>query len=220
MKFVAITNNRFKCRLLKQMNKEIDSVRAGTMSCVPLLEATEQCENQSDFKETTKEAVERVICKPGASITSNPMLKDLCHIKCAHHNRCSWCPSFTMPTAENSSTDSISFQSCKHVHSCSENWKLNEGATECPLCSNLRDGEKKGKIRKKRSLVHLERSFKVFMKDCHLKSLHKFKRHRFLCIILSQNVIGKDREDIIVNETSTHRDHSERLKVEFNNQVH
>ena len=57
------------------------------------------------------------------------------------------------------------------------------------------------------------------MKDYYLKSLYKFKRHRFLYIILSQNVIGKDREDIIVNETSTHQDCSERLKVECNNQV-
>ena len=65
----------------------------------------------------------------------------------------------------------------------------------------------------------MERPFKVFMKDCHLKSLHEFKRHGFLCIILSQNVNGKEREDVIVNETSTHHNHSERLKVEFNNQV-
>ena len=65
----------------------------------------------------------------------------------------------------------------------------------------------------------MERPFKVFMKDCHLKSLHEFKRHGFLCIILSQNVNGKEREDVIVNETSTHHNHSERLKVEFDNQV-
>ena len=138
--------NQFKCRLLKQM-KEIDSVRAGVRSRVPLLEAVEQCKNQSNFKETIKEAVERVICKPGASITSNWMLKDLHHIKCAHHGRCSWCLSFTMPTAENNSTESISFQSCECVHSCSEHGKLNDGLTECPLCLKLRDGEKKGKIR-------------------------------------------------------------------------
>ena len=183
------------------------------------MEAVEQHKNQSDFKETIKEAVERVICKPGASITSNRMLKDLHHIKCAHHSRCSWCPSFVMPTAESNCADLISFQSYECVLSCSEHGKLNEGATDCQLCSKLRDGEKKGKICKKRSLVHLERPFKVFMKDYCLKSLCKFKRHRFLCIILSQNVIGKDQEDIIVNETSTHCNHSERLKVEFNNQV-
>ena len=219
MRLHQTSHNRFKCRLLKQMKDEINSVRAGVRSRVPLMEAMEECKNQSNFKETIKEAVERVICKPGPSITSNWMLKDLCHIKCAHHGRCSRCPSFAMPTAENNSTESISFQSYECVHSCSEHGKLNEGARDCPLCSNLREGEKKGKIQKKRNLVHLERPFTVFMKDHHLKSLYKFKRHRFLCIILSQNVIGKDREDIIVNETSTHRDHSERLKVECNNQV-
>ena len=147
------------------------------------------------------------------------MLKDLHHVKCAHHNSCLKCPSFKMPTAEEKCTDSISFQSCQCVHSCSEHGKLDEGATECQLCSKLRDGEKRGKIRKRRNLVHLERPFKVSMKDCHSKSLLKFKRHRFLCIILSSNVIGKDRKDVIVNETSTHQDHSERLKVEFDNQV-
>ena len=124
-----------------------------------------------------------------------------------------------MPTAESNCTDRISFQSYEYVLSCSEHGKLNEGATDCHLCLKLRDGEKKGKIRKKRSLVHLERPFNVFMKDYCIKSLYKFKRHRFLYIILSQTVIGKDREDIIVNETSTHRDCSERLKVEYNNQV-
>ena len=36
--------------------------------------------------------------------------------------------------------------------------------------------------------------FQVLMKDHHLKSLLKFKKHGFLHIILSQNVIGKDRE--------------------------
>ena len=65
----------------------------------------------------------------------------------------------------------------------------------------------------------MEKTFQEFMKDHHLKSLCEFKRHRFLCIILSQNVIGKEREDVIVNEMSTHRDYAERLKVEFNNQV-
>ena len=65
----------------------------------------------------------------------------------------------------------------------------------------------------------METTFDEFMKDHHLKSLLKFKKHRFLHIILSQNVIGKEREDVIVNEMSTHRDYAERLKVEFNNQV-
>ena len=124
-----------------------------------------------------------------------------------------------MTTAEKNSTDSISFQSCQHVHSCSEHGKLDEGSTEFQLCSKLRDGEKRGKIPKRRNLVHLVRPFQVFMKDHCSKSLLKFKKHGFLHIILSQNVIGKDQECIIVNETSTHRDCSERLKVEFNNQV-
>ena len=201
------------------MNKEIDSVGAGVRSRVPLLEAVEQCENQSNFKETAKEAVARVMCQPGASITNNPVLKDLCHIKCAHHNRCLNCPSFKMPTAEEKCTDSISFQSCQHVHSCFEHGKLDKGATECQLSLKKQDGEKIGKIRKQRHLVHLENTFQEFMKDHCSKSLLKFKKHGFLHIILSQNVIGKDREDIIVNETSTHRDYSERLKVEFDNQV-
>ena len=143
---------------------------------------------------TVKEAVERVICKPGASITSNPMLKDLCNIKCAHQ-RCSKCPLFEMPTAEKNCTDAISFQSCQHVHSCSEHGKLDEGSAECQLCSTKRDGEKRGKIQKRRNLVHLEKTFQVFVKDCCSKSLLKFKKHGFLHIILSQNVVGKDRED-------------------------
>ena len=66
------------------MNKEIISVRAGARSKVPLMEAVQEHEKQSDFKETVKEAVARVTCQPGASITSNPTLKDLCHIKCAY----------------------------------------------------------------------------------------------------------------------------------------
>ena len=184
-----------------------------------LMEAMEMCKNQSDFKETITEAVAGVACKPGASITGNLLLKDLCHIKCACHKSCSWCPSFTTPTVEEKCTDSISFQSHQCVHSCSEHGKLDEGSTECQLCSKLRDGEKKGKIWKRRNLVHLVRPFQVLMKDCHSKSLLKCKKHQFLCIILSSNVIGKDREDITVNKCSTHRDHSERLKVEFNNQV-
>ena len=133
MKLYQTSYNRFKCRLLKQMNEEINSVRAGVRSRVPLIEAMEQYKNQSNFKETTKEAVARVICRPGASITGNPMLKDLHHIKCAHHKRCSWCPSFQMPDAEKKSTDSISFQSCECVHSCSKHGKLDEGTTECQL---------------------------------------------------------------------------------------
>ena len=203
MKLHQSSCNRFKCRLLKQMNEESNSVRAGVGSRVPLMKAMEQCENQSNFKETIKEAVARVICKPGASITSNPMLKDLHDIKCAHR-RCSKCPLFKMPTAEENCTDSISFQSCECVHSCSEHGKLAEGATECQLCLEKRDGKKIGKVCKQRHLVHLERIFQVFMKDHHSKSLLKFKKHQFLHIILSQNVIGKDRKDIIVNEMSTH----------------
>ena len=61
MNLCQSSHNRFKCRLLKQMKEEMDSVRAGVRSRVPLLEAMEQCENQSDFKETAKEAVARVI---------------------------------------------------------------------------------------------------------------------------------------------------------------
>ena len=132
------------------------------------------------------------------------MLKDLHHVKHAHHKRCSKCPLFEMSTAEKNCIDFISFQSCQHVHSCSEHGKLDEGLTECQLCSKLRDSEKKGKIQKRRNLVHLEKTFQVLIEDHCLKSLLKFKKHGFLCVILSQNVVGKDREDIIVNEMSTH----------------
>ena len=47
----------------------------------------------------------------------------------------------------------------------------------------------------------------------------KFKRHRFLYIILSKNHTGKDGECIVPSQVYSHRDFSERLKLEFNNQV-
>ena len=73
------------------MKDEINSVRAGVRSRVPLMEAMEEYKNQSNFKETVKEAVERVICKPGASITSNPMLIRKAQVS-AHHpqSKCHW----------------------------------------------------------------------------------------------------------------------------------
>ena len=61
-------------------------------------------------------------------------------------------------------------------------------------------------MRKKRRLVLLEKTFQEFVKDHHLKSLMKFKKHRFLHIILNQNVIGKDQWDIVVNDVLTHWD--------------
>lgn len=91
-----------------------------------------------------------------------------------------------------------------HVCSCSEHGRLDEGSTDCQLCLKKRDGEKIGKVQKRRHLAHLEKTFEEFMKDHCLKSLLKFKKLGFLHIILSQNVIGKDRWDIIVNETSMH----------------
>ena len=42
---------------------------------MPLMETMEECGNQSDFEETTTEAVGRVICKPCPSIITNPLLK-------------------------------------------------------------------------------------------------------------------------------------------------
>ena len=159
MKLHQTSCNQFKCKLLKEMNTETNSVRAGVRSWVPLMEAMEECEDQSDFKETTTEAVDRVICKPCPSVASNPILKDLCHVKCVCHKSCPHCPSFKMPTAEKKCTDSISFQSHQCVHTCSECGTLDEGSTECQLCSTKRDGEKIGKVRKQRHLVHLERTF-------------------------------------------------------------
>lgn len=69
-------------------------------------------------------------------------------------------------------------------------------------------------------MTDLRKTFKEFIKSCHLKSLKDCKRHRFLCIILSRNFTSKEREeDILVNEIFSHRDFSERLKLEFANQT-
>jgi len=48
--------------------------------------------------------------------------------------------------------------------------------------------------------------------------LKKYKKHRFLFIILSKNHTGKDREEIAANEIWTTHDFAERLSLQFQGQ--
>ena len=61
--------------------------------------------------------------------------------------------------------------------------------------------------------------FNSFFHDYYLKSLLKYRKHRFQFIILSKNHIVKDRRNIEPGEVWSQRDFAERLTLKFNNEA-
>ena len=60
---------------------------------------------------------------------------------------------------------------------------------------------------------HKSLPFQQFFKEYYLKNLVKFKRHRFLYIILNKNHTGRDGEPIMPSQVCSHREFSECLKL-------
>ena len=113
---------------------------------------------------------------------------------------------------EKSSEEYISFQTFEVVNYCTEYLSLPTGSSISSNCNAREDGET---VKSKRQLVHKSLPFQQFFKQYYLKNLLKYKRHSFRYIILSKNHTGRNGESIMPSQVYSHRDFSERLKLEI-----
>ena len=182
MKLHQSTHNRFKGKLLKQLKEEVDSLRLGSRSRRIALDKYNKYKEESNTTYTVSEALKEVHCK------AVPVASD--HINCAF-NRCQRCPKFKQPSLEKSCEDFISIQNFEVVNYCTEHLVglPTGGATICFIYNAWDDGEKKGTVKLKRQLVHKSLPFQQFFKKYYTKNVLKFKRQKFLYIILSKNLL-------------------------------
>ena len=113
----------------------------------------------------------------------------------------------------------ISFHTYETICICSEHLALSPGATTCPYCDLITVGMTVGRISQKRQLVHKKLPFEIFFRDYYLKRLLKFKKHRFLFTILSNNHTAGNCQQIIPTQIWSQQDFAERLTLQFNKQA-
>ena len=88
---------------------------------------------------------------------------------------------------------------------------------EYTICAERKEGQSVGKFLRRKHLFLKKLPFNEFFNQYYLPTLIKYKRQRFLCIILSRTHIAKQRQQsLIEGEVWSMRDFAERLTLKYN----
>jgi hypothetical protein len=116
----------------------------------------------------------------------------------------------------------IKFHSYCKATKCSDHGNLPLNANHCDGCNLLKERLKKGRLLTRKYLTLLTRPIGIFMEDFYIPLLKKYTLHSAYVRIRSKNGCGRMCFEWFKSKDAvkTIRDYAERLKFEFNNEIH
>ena len=123
--------------------------------------------NETNFKETVRDAVSRVHCKLSTTL-EGPLFDGLYHINCAY-SWCNDCPKYDLHNLEKQlmmrgQVPTISFHTYEWIYQCSEHGTIPNGGTECLYCAKKKDEKSKRNVVRLNKLVEHNVPFKWLLR--------------------------------------------------------